>query len=308
MHPHFDQTSKEDISNLQRSIFGTWNGLGDPPFLAEVATWLPSHPGSRRRKRWPISSSRWGSEWWIGGYHNFPQEGTWENDGFRGSRVAYFYRNAASCWWLDFCEFTSSLWHVHLLCGNPPQITIIDWWVEIFFADFAEATWGTTRWPVFCWLSDIRSFVGKLGRCSLVPPGASSWLLLCQMISTFYLGQSSFKSQDLWSKDVKSIYPRKVIRVSIPEKSVNFIYPRKVIKSIYPRKVKSILSIPEKSYINKNDSNNLFTDLKIFGNSPSLSVYLWGQCGLRGARQRSSADGPGAPKVGEGWQISAEQS
>jgi hypothetical protein len=116
--------------------------------------------------------------------------------------------------------------------------------------------------------------VGKLGRCSLVPPGASSWLLLCQMTSTFYLGQSSFKSQDLWSKDVKSIYPRKVIRVSIPEKSVNFIYPRKVIKSIYPRKVKSILSIPEKSYINKNDSNNLFTDLKIFGNSPSLSVYL----------------------------------
>ena len=87
--------------------------------------------------------------------------------------------------------------------------------------------------------------MGKLGRCSLVPPGASSWLLLCQMISTFSLGQSSFKSQDFWSKDVKSIYPRKV---------------------------KSILSIPEKSYINKNDSNNLFTDLKIFGNSPSRSI------------------------------------
>jgi len=51
---------------------------------------------------------------------------------------------------LDFCAVTSSLWHTtHLLCGNPPQITIIDWWVEIFFADFAEATWGTTRWPVF---------------------------------------------------------------------------------------------------------------------------------------------------------------
>lgn len=136
-------------------------------------------PGSRRRKRWPISSSRWGSA-----MVDTVDTTIFHRENHRKWRVRGALGvagNAASCQLVgrDFCEFTSPLAydspphrgqstadHHHFITkpfykalGLSPKIgdrlastqtqTGGLRYVEIFFADFAEATWGTTRWPVF---------------------------------------------------------------------------------------------------------------------------------------------------------------